>query len=77
MTDARPQLAPDFEDRHLFALELCQHLGLDSGQVKLGSLVVELGEDNRHTVRWDGVATITTDQLATLANQADAKADAR
>lgn len=77
MTDARPQLAPDFEDRHLFALELCHHLGLDPDQVTLGSLVVELGEDNRHTVRWEGAAHITTDELASLACIADAKADAR
>lgn len=76
-TENRTEIAPDFEDRNRLTLVLLEHLGLDPAHVALDSIELQLRDDQRHTITWTGIARITTEQLATLANQADAQADAR
>lgn len=70
-------LAPDYEDRHLLAIALLHHLGVNADQVQLDSLTITISDDNHHAVSWTGHAHITTTQLTDLARHADAHADAR
>lgn len=65
-TNSQQPIAPDFEERHRLALALCQHLSINPKHVDLGSLVIELGPDQHHIVRWNGHTRLTLDDLTAL-----------